>query len=145
MPSINYEYKKSHLTDTLDQYIACQSDTSFCYNNLSFIDRNGNIDYNTYNVVRDYIDELRDEYCKTVILTDEQVFKYKYKPKLLCFDIYGNGELAFLILLINDMYNAKQFTKNKLLMPTKAVMAEITKYIYNSNKNSIADYNDKTT
>ena len=144
MPSINYEYKKSHLTDTLDQYIACQSDTSFCYNNLSFIDRNGNIDYNTYNVVRDYIDELRDEYCKTVILTDEQVFKYKYKPKLLCFDIYGNGELAFLILLINDMYNAKQFTKNKLLMPTEAVMAEITKYIYNSNKNSIADYNDKT-
>ena len=82
MPSINYEYKKSHLTDTLDQYIACQSDTSFYYNNLSFIDRNGNIDYNTYNVVRDYIDELRDEYCKIVILTDEQVFKYKYKPKL---------------------------------------------------------------
>lgn len=144
MPSIDYEYKKSHLTDTLDQYIACQSDTSFCYNNLSFIDRVGNIDYNTYNVIRDYIDEIRNEYCKIVVLSDEEMFKYKYKPKLLCFDIYGNGELAFLILLINDMYNAKQFTKNKLLMPTKNDMANITKYIYNSNKNIIADYNDKT-
>lgn len=138
-----YNYQKPEATYTLDQYIACQSDTSICYNNLSFIDQYSDIKFNTYNVLSDYADIIRSEYCLTVTLDAEQMLKYKYKPKLLCYDIYGNGELAFIILIINDMYSAKQFTKNKLYMPTKQEMAEITKKIYNTNKSCISIYNEK--
>ena len=136
-------YQKPHLTYTIDQFIQCQSDTVICYNNLSFIDQYGNIKYNTYNVLGDYLDEIRDDYCVRITLNDDQMMKYKYNPKLLCFDIYGNGELAFIIMIINDMCNIKDFTKKVLLMPTKENMSEIIKSIYNSNSNSISIYNEK--
>lgn len=143
--SVSYEYQKPDLTYTIDQYIACQSDSEMCYHNLSFVDTRDNIEYDTHNVLSDYIDELREEYCVPVVLSDAQMAKYKYRPKLLCYDIYGNGELAFIILLINDMISVKDFTKNKLLMPRKAKMAELVKYLFNANKNAIATYNKKSS
>lgn len=136
-----YSYQQAGNTYTIDQFIACQSDTMICYNNLSFIDHDDdhNIDYNTWNVTSDYIEEIKEQ-CETIVLTDDQLAKYKYRPKLLCYDIYSNGELFFILLLINDMYSAKQFTRNKLLMPKKTVMNDIVKQLYNSNKTAIQEY-----
>lgn len=138
-----FDSQKPQYTSTITQFIACQSDTDICYENLSFIDQYDYIKYNTYNVLSDYIDEIRDAYCKQIVLSTEEAFKYKYKPKLLCYDVYGSGELAFIILIINDMYNVKDFTKTTLLMPTKDNMNTIIKYMYNANKNAIAIYNEK--
>ena len=143
MASTSYEYQKPQYTYTLDQYIACQSDSNVCYNNLSFIDRINNIRYNTHNVTSDYIDELREEYCVRVALSDAQFEIYKYRPKLLCYDIYGNTELAFIILIINDICSTKEFTKKVLLMPKRATMTQITKSLMNSNKEAIKIYNSK--
>lgn len=138
-----YTYQQPQETFTIDQFISCQSDSAINYNNLSFLDiiNEDNIVFNTYNVLSDYIDEIRDK-CVLITLNEEQMYKYKYRPKLLCYDIYGNSELAFVILVINDMYNAKNFTKNKILMLNKTDMNDIMKYIYNSNKQAISDYND---
>lgn len=141
----SYEYQKPQFTYTLDQYIACQSDDTMCYHNLSFIDINGKIEYDTYNVLSDYIDELREEYCLSVVLTDDQLNKYKYRPKLLCYDIYGNGELAFIIMIINDMCNVKDFSKKKILMPKKNTMVQLIKYLFNANKSAIQTYNKKNS
>lgn len=143
MRTASYEYQKPNMTYTIDQYIACQSDSEACYHNLSFIDTRDNIEYDTYNILSDYIDVIREEYCIKVILSDDEMMRYMYRPKLLCYDIYGNGELAFIIMEINDMINVKDFTKNKLLMPRKAVMAQLVKYLFNSNKNAMAIYNKK--
>ena len=138
-----YNFQKPYNTYTLDQFIACQSDSSICYNNLSFIDQYNGIKFNTYNVLSDYIDEIRENYCMTIKLNKDQLFKYMYKPKLLCYDIYGNGELAFIIMEINDMCNIKEFTKDTLLMPTKDNMNLITSRIFNSDKDDIEVYNEK--
>lgn len=138
----SYDYAKPQFTYTLDQYISCQSDSTFSYHNLSFVDIYDNIKYDTYNVISDYIDEIR-EYCVKVVLTDDQLNNYKYRPKLLCYDIYGNGELAYLILIINDMYSVKDFSKKKLLMPKKNVMTELIKYLFNANRQAISMYNKK--
>ena len=73
----------------------------------------------------------------TIKLNTDQLFKYMYKPKLLCHDIYGNGELAFIIMEINDICNIKEFTKDTLLMPTKDNMNLITSRIFNSDKDDI--------
>ena len=97
--------------------------------------------YDTYNALTDYIDEIRNEYCLKVVLNDKQMEKYKYRPKLLCYDIYGNGELAFIILLVNDMSSVKEFTKKSLLMPTKEQMSNLTKYLFNANRSAIQLYN----
>ena len=138
-----YGYLNPEDTYTLDQFIECQSDDVVCYNNLSFIDEHDGIRFNTYNVLGDYIDEIKENYCIAIKLNKDQMFKYIYKPKLLCYDIYGNGELAFIIMEINDMCNVKDFTKDLLLMPTKENMKLITKRIYNSDKNDIEIYNEK--
>lgn len=141
MAGLEYTYAKPYNTYTLEQFIACQSDTSVCYNNLSFIDKIGNIEYNTYNVISDYIDEIIKDYCVIVNLTDDQAFKYKYRPKLLCFDVYGNQELYPIILLINDICSVKEFTKSKLYLPTKKNMSLLTTQLFNSNRDSIDTYN----
>ena len=143
MNNILYNYNKPQNTYTIDQFIQCQSDTNVCYNNLSFIDQRNSIKYNTYNVLSDYIDEIREDYCMKIKLDKDQMFKYKYKPKLLCYDIYGETELAFIILIINDMCSVKDFTKDLLLMPTKDNMKLIINRIYNSNKKDIEVYNEK--
>jgi hypothetical protein len=147
MPALNYVYTTPSETYTIDQFIACQSDTDINYKNLSFVDKiqykelSRDIHYSTYNVVSDYIDELRDEYCVNVVLSDKELNQYMYRPKLLCQKIYGSGEIAYIILVINDMYSVKQFTKSNILMPRKDVMKLICKYIYNSNYTAITKYN----
>lgn len=138
----SYNYQKPETTYTLEQFIACQSDTNFSYNNLSFIDQIDNIKYNTYNVASDYIDEIRAKYCVDVELTTEQMTKYKYRPKLLCYDIYGSQELYYLILIINDICSIKDFTKNKIKLPTRTNMIELNRAIINSNRADIQKYND---
>ena len=138
--NISYEYQKPQNTWSLDQFISCKSDTTMSYPNLSFTDRNGDILYDTYNVISDYIDEIR-EYCVKVVLDDKQFFRYKYRPKLLCYEIYGNGELAFIIMIINDMCSFKDFTKKKLFMPKREDMKKIIQYLFNANKFNIDKYN----
>jgi hypothetical protein len=146
MANTSYEYQKPQNTYTIDQYINCKSDTLMCYYNTSFIDVVDNLSYSTYNVVSDYLDELRSsDYCVTIELTDEQLMKYKYRPKLLCYDIYGNTELHFIIMLINDMYSVKQFTQKTLLMPTVDMMKELSSRIINANKTAISVYAKNTT
>ena len=150
MPAVNYIYSKPSETFTIDQFIACQSDYEASYYNFSFIDTinydymNETIHYAAYNVISDYLDEIRDK-CIQVKLSDAEMMKYIYRPKLLAYDIYKNQELAFLILIINDMYSIKQFTKNKLLLPRKNDMIEICKQLFNSNKQSINKYNALST
>ena len=138
-----YDYLKPEETYTIDQFIQCQSDTNVCYNNLSFIDQRNSIKYNTYNVLSDYLDEIRENYCLKIKLDKDNMFKYKYRPKLLCYDIYGDGELAFIIMIINDICDVKEFTKDTLLMPTKDNMNLITSRIFNSDKDDIEIYNEK--
>lgn len=139
----SYSYQQPENTYTLDQFIACQSDTDFCYNNLSFIDQIDNIKYNTYNIISDYIDEIIDNYCVDIELTSDQLAKYKYRPKLLCYDIYGSQELYYLILIINDICSIKDFNKKKLKMPSRQNMKIICNHIINANIYDIKEYNNK--
>ena len=147
MPAVSYQYYKPSEPYTIDQFVACQSDTVMSYYNLSFVDSveykfmNEEIHYSTYNAISDYIDEVRES-CLKVSLSDDEMLRYKYRPKLLCYDIYGNGELAFIVLIINDMYSVKQFTKNNIMLPNRNTMNQICKELFNTNKSAIEKYND---
>lgn len=138
---IAYDYQKPQNTSTIEQFISCKSNNTISYHNTSFIDKYDNINYDTYNVISDYIEEIKDK-CNLVVLTNNELYRYKYRPKLLCYDIYGNTELAFLILIINDMYSVKQFNKKRIYMPTKEIMKQITSQLFNSNKDDMDAYNN---
>ena len=95
------------------------------------------------NVVNDYISEM-SSVAVTVELTTEQQFTYFYKPKLLCYDMYGNPELYFIILLLNDMADVKEFTKPKIKMLRKDHMSMLLTNIYNAERAAIDAYNNKS-
>lgn len=130
-------------TTTIEEFIESGAGITITYPSLSFIDMLSNGTWvSVHDVINDYIDELR-EYCVNVKLTQDQQFIYHYKPKLLCYDIYGNPELYFIILLINDMADVKEFTKPVIKMLRKSNMSELLTLIYNAEKKAIANYNNK--
>lgn len=128
-------------TTTIQELIASKSNTTLSYKSFSFMERlSDNSEISVHDVVSDYITELRNA-SVTIKLTDEQYRKYVYKPKLLCNDIYGNPELYFIILLLNDIADVKEFNKTKFLMLTKDSMSLLASYIYNSESKAIGQYN----
>ena len=144
-----YQYRSPETTPTLEQFIASQSAEEPTYYNFSFQDvigyeyLNERIIYPVYNVLSNYIDDIRSEYCVEVTLTDKEYLMYKYNPKYLCYKEYNCAELYFIILILNDMCSYKQFTKRKLYLPTKAGMKNLCQQIFNANKEAIKAYNRK--
>ena len=138
MPSTNVEQ-----TTTIEDLILAGKSISIKYPTLSFMDFMSNgTQISVFNVVNDYIKELESA-CITVELTKDQQNTYFYKPKLLCRDVYGNPELYFIILLMNDMADVKEFTKPKIKMLKKGYMTQLLSDIYNSEKSAINAYNNK--
>ena len=45
--------------------------------------------------------ELLTDYAVTVTLTEEEYFRYRFKPRLLSKDLYGTYNLHFLLLKLN--------------------------------------------
>lgn len=129
-------------TSTIEEFVESGSGVTITYPNLSFTDMMSNGTWvSVHNVISDYVDELRNA-CVNVSLTVEQQHIYFYKPKLLCYDMYGNPELYFIILLINDMADVKEFTKPVVKMLRKSHMSQLLTLIYNAEKQAIENYNN---
>lgn len=132
---------KPELTTTISEFIASGSGTLIDYDELSFKDRlsNGTL-VSSLNVVSDYMDELKSVSMK-VKLTPEQFRKYKYKPKLLCYDVYGNPELYFILLLINDIADVKEFNRDVIRMIKKDTLLSMLSAIFNAERKMLMNYN----
>lgn len=144
----NYTYKNPEKTYTIDQFIACQSTDEPGYYNFTFKDDrfydyiNRYIRYTIYNTLWDYVDDIKREYfIYHAIMTDKELMRYKYRPKLLAFDVYGCSELGPMIMLMNDMYTPKQFTKHDLMLCSRQAMKILTQRLFNANQDAIMAYN----
>lgn len=130
-------------TTTVEEFIESGKSNTINYFNLSFIEKLSNGTWvSIMNVVSDYIEELLNVAVNVEFSIKEQN-TYFYKPKLLCYDVYGNPELYYIILLMNDMADVKEFTKPVIKMLKKDHMNTLLGYIYNAEKNAINNYNKK--
>lgn len=130
-------------TTTIEEFIESGSGVTISYPVLSFREMLSNGTWvSVLNVITDYLPEIRNA-CVNVRLTTEQQWQYLYKPKLLCYDTYGNPELYYIILLINDMADVKEFSKPVIKMLQKSYMNQILTIIYNAEKKVIDNYNDR--
>lgn len=127
-------------TSTIAEFISFKNNDDISYNNLSFRDKYDSIIYPIKNIIDDYIDELK-ELKVEVTMSNEEFLKYKYKPKILANDIYGNGELDFIILRLNDICNMKEFDMQTLNLIKNDDLDDFLTAIYNANKNDIDIYN----
>jgi len=130
-------------TSTLEEFIEAGHKNTLSFSDFSFKDRlsNGTV-ISTLNVIDDYMDELLN-LSSVVRLTQEQYNKYRFKPKLLCHDVYGNPELYYIILRLNGLADMKEFDYMQFRMLKVDYMNRFLSSVYNAEKSYINDYNSR--
>ena len=93
--------------------------------------------YPEHNVIYDYEEEFKS-LAITVEMTDTEYHKYRFKPKLLAYDLYGSTELYFAILFLNGTCNIKDFDRKIIKVIKKNDMLNLLEAIYNAEKNYIS-------
>lgn len=102
--------------NTIQDQIDSIEEEEISYRNFhtnAYINSNGDIIKIPYKSI---LSEYR-EYFKDIIitaeLTDPELYKYRYKPKLLSYDLYDTTELWSALLEINNMYSVIDFNLEK--------------------------------
>lgn len=120
-------------TYTIEDFINCYNTKNISYESMSLFQ---NFEYGTmisYNIFNDYIEELND-LCVTVTLSEEEYNRYVYRPKLLAYDIYGSTELFFIVLLMNNICNVKEFDFKKVKLLRVSDLESFISSVYNAEK-----------
>lgn len=130
-------------TFTLDQFADSKSSNNISYYSMSLLEKDpqNNIEYDVFNVVSDYINELK-AMAKEVTLSEQEYYTYRFKPKLLAHYLYGNGELYFIILWLNDMWSVKDFNQRTIKLIKNNELADALSSINASEKSFIKSYNE---
>lgn len=119
---------------TLEQFIA-EGDFKIknTYQDFSMIDI-GNV--LSHNILNDYFNEIMSM-TKVLTLTDKEYHRYCFRPRLLANDIYGDGELFFIILYVNGICNVKDFNRKKIKMLSKGDLSQIISRVKINETNPI--------
>lgn len=137
---------RSENTATFEDFVLTRTSSNNSYQTFSLVEiiDSGDflIEFPAYLVLNDYFDELK-EAAVEVKLSSAEYIKYRYRPKLLAYDVYNNTELAFLILMVNEMMNVKEFDLQSytLKMIPKKRLTEIMTNIKSAESSFIESYN----
>lgn len=121
------------LTYTLDDFISMKISDDMTYYNFSLLEVINGVEHLDTNLVEMYLPELESQ-CITVKLSDEELNKYRYFPDLLSYDLYGSVQLDFVILLLNDMYDPKEFNKYNIVLPHASTLSEFLNRVYSKEE-----------
>lgn len=133
------------LTPTLEDFVDSKTSSSISYQTFSLVemldyDENIQIEFPAYSVINDYYDELK-RLSVTIELTEEQYRMYRFRPKLLADYLYSNGELSFIILMLNELVSAKDFDLRQVRLISKSNLNEVLTLIRSAESNFIKEYN----
>lgn len=128
---------------TLDQFADSKSSNDMSYYSMSLLEKDpdNNIEYDVFNVISDYMNELK-AMSKVVTLSETEYYTYRFKPKLLAKYLYGNTELYFIILWLNDMWSVKDFNLRQIRLIRNTELAEALSKINASERSFIKAYNE---
>ena len=120
-------------TTTLEDFIEMRSIDEMTYYNFSILEVINGVEHLNHNLIEDYLEELKSA-CITVDLTLDQYKKYIYFPDLLSYDVYGSVELDFIIMLLNDCIDPKEFDKKTVILPYASVLASFLNTVYSKEQ-----------
>ena len=128
-------------TYTLSDFISSGKMTTVDYDAFSYKDLVSNgTEVAILDIVNDYMREIKEVSVKVKLSTTEYL-KYRFKPKLLCRDVYGNGEVYFVIMLLNGRIDVKDFDTQELIMLRVESMNTLMTQIYNAEYKWMQEYN----
>lgn len=128
---------KPEQTNSMSEFISIGRSANYTYTNFSILEKLNGQPFPVENVLDDYIDEILSV-ARVITMTDKELSKYKYRPKILSYDLYGTTELDFLILRLNGMTSPKEFTKSKVKLLSPDDLGIINK-IYRAEQVYIKD------
>jgi hypothetical protein len=117
------------LTYTLDDFVAMQMSDDMTYYNFSILEVVNSVEHLNINLVEEYSSVLKSQTLQ-VELTDEEYKKYKYCPDLLAYDIYGSVQLDFVILILNDIFDPKEFVNKTIRLVPASVLQQFLNEVY---------------
>ena len=134
---------KTNTSFTLDQFADSKSSNDISYYSMSLLEKDPstNIEYDVFNVISDYMNELK-QLSHPVTLSETEYYTYRFKPKLLAKYLYGNTELYFIILWLNDMWSVKDFNLRTIKLIKNTELSEALSKINASEKSFIKAYNE---
>ena len=101
---------------TISELIESVKDKEISYRNLHtgvYIKKNDTIIKIPYKSIISAYMPFFKEAVVTAQLTREEIFKYKFKPKSLSYDLYGTTELWSALLELNGLYSTIDFNLEK--------------------------------
>lgn len=131
-------------THTLQEFISISGSLPNKYDHKTFcmIEKRNGVDYPVYNVIDDYLEELKEQ-AILITLSSKERDQYMYNPKLLSDKVYKTTLWYYLILRLNNLCNVHEFTipnKQLLLIPYNTLKTLLSQ-IYSNEKTAISHYN----
>lgn len=117
------------LTYTLDDFISMQMSDDMTYYNFSILEVVNGVEHLNINLVEEYISELKPQ-ALYVKLSNDEYKKYKYCPDLLAYDIYGSVQLDFVILILNDIFDPKEFINKTIRLVPASILKQFLNDVY---------------
>lgn len=128
---------------TISEFIQSGSTEPITYHSTSITDIIDDIECPYYNVVYDYLEELTALSVK-VKLSPKEYQRYKYRPDLLSYDVYGTDKFDFVILALNNTESDKLFDTDVLYLIPQENMLSVMNYIFNSETDYLNFSKQKT-
>lgn len=91
---------------------------------------------NIANLFEKYYEILLDN-TVIVVLTDEEYLKYRFKPKVLSYDLYGTKELHYMLLRLNYVYSVINFDFKELRVFNTNILNLLNEIMILENENYI--------
>lgn len=123
-------------TYTLQDFINMRNIDDMTYYNFSILEVINGVQHLNHNLVEDYLPHLLST-CETVPLSDTEYKRYKYRPDLLAYDLYGSVQLDFVLLLLNDMIDPKEFDVKTVKLPYASILNTFLNDIYSKESTYI--------
>lgn len=126
---------------TIQDIIAAGKELKLCNRELSLksVMTNSNDEkfiINITNIFEQYY-EILLENTVIVTLTDDEYLKYRFKPKVLSFDLYGTVELHYLLLRLNHVYSVINFDFTELRVFNTNILDLLNEILVLENDNLI--------
>lgn len=126
---------------TIQNIISAGKELKICNRELSLksvMTNSANEKYvvNITNLFEKYYEILLDN-TVIVVLTDEEYLKYRFKPKVLSYDLYGTKELHYMLLRLNYVYSVINFDFKELRVFNTNILNLLNEIMILENENYI--------